>query len=54
MHWAYTDAAEERMAKLQVLTFIEEFCRGLTLRDVRELYWETFRTACDEQSCGEP
>ncbi|HUY41184.1 MAG TPA: hypothetical protein VMV82_06415 [Candidatus Dormibacteraeota bacterium] len=30
------------MTKLQVLAFIEEHCRGLTLRDVREWYNEAF------------
>lgn len=54
MHWTGTDAAEARMMRLQMLTLIEEFCRGLTLRDVRELYRETFETACDEQSYGDP
>jgi hypothetical protein len=54
MHWACTDAAEERMMKLQVLTFIEEFCRGLTLRDVRELYRETFETDCGEPGYVDP
>jgi len=34
------DAAEEHVLKLQVLAFIEEHCRGLTLRDVSEWYWE--------------
>jgi hypothetical protein len=36
------DAAEERVLKLQVLAFIEEHCRGLTLHDVREWYQEAF------------
>lgn len=36
------DAAEERVMKLQVLAFIEEHCRALTLRDVREWYQEAF------------
>jgi hypothetical protein len=38
------------MVRLQLLTFIEEFCRGLTLRDVRELYRETFEGTADGQS----
>ncbi len=41
MQWAW-DAQEERVVKLQVLAFIEEHCRGLTLRDVCEWYNEAF------------
>ncbi|MHB8703932.1 MAG: hypothetical protein ACYC8W_07330 [Candidatus Tyrphobacter sp.] len=41
MRWAW-DVHEERVTKLQVLAFIEEHCRGLTLRDVREWYNEAF------------
>lgn len=36
------DAVQERVLKLQVLAFIEEHCRGLTLGDVREWYVEAF------------
>jgi hypothetical protein len=54
MHWVWADGTEERMMRLQVLTFIDEFCRGLTLRDVRELYRETFENDGDEQSFCDP
>lgn len=36
------DPSEERVLKLQVLAFIEEHCRSLTLGDVREWYLEAF------------
>lgn len=41
MQWAL-DLSEEHVMKVQVLAFIEEHCRGLTLRDVREWYLEAF------------
>jgi hypothetical protein len=36
------EAPEEQLAKLQILAFIEEHCRNLTLREVREWYMEAF------------
>ncbi len=41
MEWL-ADMPDERLMKLQVLAFVEEYCRGLTLRDARELYVEAF------------
>ncbi len=41
MEWV-PEMPDERLMKLQVLAFVEEYCRGLTLRDARELYAEAF------------
>jgi hypothetical protein len=35
---AYEELSEERLAKLQILAFVEELCQSLTLHDVREWY----------------
>ncbi len=34
--------ADEHLMKHQILDFLEEYCRGLTLRDVCEWYTEAF------------
>lgn len=34
--------ADERVMRRQILTFLEEYCRGMTLQDVREWYAEAF------------
>ncbi len=39
MQWA-VDAPEDRLVKLQILAFVEEHWRALTLADVGEWYAE--------------
>ena len=34
--------ADERMMRRQILAFLEEYCRGMTLQDVREWYFDVF------------
>lgn len=34
--------ADERMMRRQILAFLEEYCRGMTLQDVREWYIDAF------------
>ena len=35
-------SAEERAMRSQILTFLEDYCRSLTLKDVREWYVDAF------------
>ncbi len=44
------DALDEHLMKLQVLAFIEEHCRELTLRDVRDWYVEAFAADASEDA----
>ena len=37
--------AAERAMRGQILSFLEEFCRGMTLQDARDWYVDAF--ACD-------
>lgn len=34
--------ADERTMRRQILAFLEEYCRGMTLQDVREWYVDAF------------
>lgn len=34
--------ADERAMRRQILAFLEEYCRGMTLQDVREWYVDAF------------
>ncbi len=34
--------ADERAMKHQILAFLDEYCRGMTLQDVREWYADAF------------
>jgi hypothetical protein len=34
--------ADERTMRCQILAFLEEYCRGMTLQDVREWYVDAF------------
>ena len=49
MEWI-RDIPDERLMKLQVLAFVEEYCRGLTLRDARQLYAEAFDAEASEDA----
>lgn len=49
MQWTL-DPSDEQSMKLQVLAFIEEHCRGLTLRDVRDWYDETLVSEMPSES----
>lgn len=44
MSWGMFDPADvdDRAARIQVLAFVDEFCRGMTLRDAREWYVQAF------------
>jgi hypothetical protein len=51
MSWAAepSDVAERKMRR-QVLAFLDDYCRGMTLRDAREWYVDAF---ADTPSFGE-
>jgi len=34
--------ADECTMRRQILAFLEEYCRGMTLQDVREWYFDAF------------
>jgi len=36
--------ADEHLMKHQIIAFLEEYCRGMTLQDVCEWYSEAFAT----------
>jgi hypothetical protein len=36
------DFEDERTARNQILAFLDEYCRGMTLGDVREWYVDAF------------
>jgi hypothetical protein len=46
MSWAAepSDLAERKMRR-QVLAFLDDYCRGMTLRDAREWYVDAFADA---------
>lgn len=41
---------EEMLMRRQIVAFLEEYCRGMTLRDVREWYDDAF--AASNQPAG--
>jgi len=44
-------ADAEALMRAQIVAFLEEYCRGMTMRDVREWFVDAGR--CDAP-CGEP
>jgi hypothetical protein len=44
---------DERIARSQVLAFLDEYCRSLTLQDVREWYVEAFPEAMPTGTCAQ-
>lgn len=53
MQWA-ADAQDDHLMRLEVLAFIEEHCRGLTLRDVRDWYVEAFAPESSTDDLNHP
>jgi hypothetical protein len=45
--------ADERAMRRQILVFLEEYCRGMTLQDVREWYVDAFCEQMPEASYAE-
>jgi hypothetical protein len=45
--WCYEDADERTRAAMrgEILAFLDEYCRDLSLRDVGEWYDDAFRNA---------
>jgi hypothetical protein len=44
MSWGMVDPIEpsDRATRVQMLAFLDEICRGMTLRDAREWYAQAF------------